>query len=107
MVVEQASRPLTQEKIILSMLRFRRPVTLGELFDAGVAYTGRNKIGELRRHDGFIIGQKYGTRPSLNAYLLVAEPNETVDRAEVARLTADGWKYLPQEGELFPQGRTR
>lgn len=93
---------MTQYQKILALLRKREPVTLGALFDAGVGYTGRNDISDMRIA-GFTIGQRRGARPSLNAYLLVAEPGEVVDRGRVAELAAIGWKKLPPPGELFPE----
>lgn len=64
---------MTQRETILSMLRAGGPVTLADLFEAGVAYTGRNRIADLRR-EGYDIRFARGPRPSQNTYTLVSEP---------------------------------
>ena len=83
---------MTQEQTILGMLRTRKPVTLGDLFDAGVGYTGRNRIGDLKKKS-FVIAHKNGERPSLNAYILVAEPGEPMDQKRANALANDGWVW--------------
>ena len=70
---------MSQRETILSLLRAGGPVTLADLFSAGVAYTGRNRIAELRR-EGYDIRFVRGARPSQNTYTLVAEP-KPVDAA--------------------------
>lgn len=66
---------MTQRETVLQLLRSHREVTLGMLFEAGVGYTGRNRVAELRR-EGFRIDSVKGEKPRLNAYRLVSEPVE-------------------------------
>lgn len=72
---------MTQRETVLALLKTYRKVTLRMLFDAGVGYTGRNRISELKR-EGYIIHHENGESPSDNAYILVSEPAHiTVDQS--------------------------
>lgn len=91
---------MTQKEVIRKLLRQRRPVTIREMFDSNIGYTGRNDVSDLRL-EGAVIGQKFGKRHPDNAYLLVADVGEDVDFNTVAKLKAEGWRELPIDGELF------
>ena len=64
---------MTQRETVLALLKTHKRVTLRMLFEAGVGYTGRNRISELKRQ-GYIIQHQNGESPSDNAYILVSEP---------------------------------
>lgn len=64
---------LTQKQIVADLLTKFGRVTLALMFQNGVGYAGRNRIGELRR-EGWVIRQENGKVPSENAWILVALP---------------------------------
>lgn len=67
-----------QIEVIADLLRAHKTVTLRMLFDAGVGYTARNRISDLRKMGWDIAFIKHapalGQTPSDNMYMLVGEP---------------------------------
>ena len=64
---------MTKKQVVLQLLKGNKKVTLRMFAEAGVLYTARNRVSELRR-EGYVILSESGERPSDNAYILVSEP---------------------------------
>ena len=90
----------TDKARVLALLKSQMIVTNADLKAHNLDHTGRNRISDLRRDDGYVIAQKgagQGDDWLKNAYRIVWHPGETPDPQIEDALRADGWWIRPEE----------
>lgn len=90
----------TDKAKVLALLKSKPVITNADLQEIGLAVTGRNRISDLRKDEGYVIAQKgagHGEGWAKNAYRIVWHPGETPDPQIEDALRADGWWIRPEE----------
>lgn len=88
---------MRQLDIVRRLIETNEVVTHRMMREAGVDYTGRNRISNLRRQEGYVIAQRNGQTVEENAYSLVSRPGHTPDLFLVQKLAAEGWTVYPEK----------